>query len=232
MAKRKNSLSNPFRSKLAVPRGVFSIQPDFDQEYVLSSLTFAQSLMNYKTEISYLEIKTNSAVNSDKTVAAIAAIMGPKFSVKDRYQQDEGFNKVMNTEKWITFSITSLTLMLVAFNMIGALWMVVMDKKKDISILKSMGATDKLVRNIFLNEGILLSLVGMGAGFALALFLYFLQKQFGIIPSPGFIVDAYPIEMKFLDFIVVAITVFIVGLIASIGPSLKAASIPAIVREE
>jgi len=95
-----------------------------------------------------------------------------------------------------------------------------------------MGATDKLVRNIFLNEGILLSLVGMGAGFALALFLYFLQKQFGIIPSPGFIVDAYPIEMKFSDFIVVAITVFIVGLIASIGPSLKAASIPAIVREE
>lgn len=232
MAKRKGSLTKPFRSKLAVPRGVFSIQPDFDQEYVLSSLSFAQSLMNYKTEISYLEIKTNSAVNSDKTVAAIAAIMGPKFSVKDRYQQDEGFNKVMNTEKWITFSITSLTLMLVAFNMIGALWMVVMDKKKDISILKSMGATDKLVRNIFLNEGILLSLVGMGAGFALALFLYFLQKQFGIIPSPGFIVDAYPIEMKFSDFIVVAITVFIVGLIASIGPSLKAASIPAIVREE
>ena len=116
--------------------------------------------------------------------------------------------------------------------MVGALWMVVMDKKKDISILKSMGASDKLVRNIFLNEGILLTLVGMGAGFALALFLYFLQKQFGIVPSPGFIVDAYPIQIRFLDFVWTAIIVFIVGLIASIGPSLKAASIPAIVRED
>jgi len=232
MAKRKSSLTKPFRDKLAMPRGVFSIQPEFDQKYVLSSLEFAQSLMNYKTEISFLEIKLAPKVASAKTVAAIKKIMGPTFSVKDRYQQDEGFNKVMNAEKWITYAITSLTLMLVAFNMIGALWMVVMDKKKDISILKAMGATNKLVRNIFLNEGILLSFVGMGAGFALALFLYFLQKQFGIVPSPGFIVDAYPIEMKFSDFVVVAITVFIVGLIASIGPSLKAASIPAIVREE
>ncbi len=231
MAKRRNS-TKPFRSKLATPRGVFSIQPEYDQKYVLSSLEFAQSLMNYETEISFLEIKINPEISPTETVAAIKEIMGSEFSVKDRYQQDEGFNKVMNVEKWITFAITSLTLMLVAFNMIGALWMVVMDKKKDISILKAMGATDKLVRNIFLNEGILLSFVGMGAGFALALFLYFLQKQFGIVPSPGFIVDAYPIEMKFSDFVVVAITVFIVGLIASIGPSLKAASIPAIVREE
>ena len=138
----------------------------------------------------------------------------------------------MNVEKWITVAITSLTLILVAFNMIGALWMVVIDKKKDISILKAMGAPDKLIRNIFLHEGILLTLVGMGAGFALALFLYFLQKQFGIVPSPGFIVESYPILMKFWDFVVVAGIVLVVGMIASIGPSLKAASIPAIVREE
>ncbi len=232
MAKRKKTMGNPFRTKLAMPRGIFSIQPEFDQKYVLSSLEFAQSLMNYETEISFLEIKLNPEIGSAETVAAIQGILGPEFSVKDRYQQDEGFNKVMNVEKWITYAITSLTLMLVAFNMIGALWMVVMDKKKDISILKAMGASNRLVRNIFLNEGILLSFVGMGAGFALALFLYFLQKQFSIVPSPGFIVDAYPIEMKFSDFVVVAITVFIVGLIASIPPSLKAASIPAIVREE
>jgi len=138
----------------------------------------------------------------------------------------------MNVEKFITASVTSLILFLFSFNMVGALWMVVMDKKKDISILKSMGASDKLVRNIFLNEGILLTLVGMGAGFALALLLYFLQKQFGIVPSPGFIVEAYPIEIRFLDFVWTAIIVFIVGLLASIWPSLKAASIPAIVRED
>jgi len=231
MAKRKKS-RNPFRKKLAVPRGVFSIQPEYDQEYVLSSLDFARELMNYEKEVSFLEIKIDPTIDQTETLTQIRTILGPDFSVKDRYKQDEGFNKIMNIEKFIVASITSLILMLFSFNMVGALWMVVMDKKKDISILKSMGASDKLVRNIFLNEGILLTLVGMGAGFALALFLYFLQKQFGIVPSPGFIVDAYPIQIRFLDFVWTAIIVFIVGLIASIGPSLKAASIPAIVRED
>ena len=232
MAKRKGSLTNPFRERLAVPRGVFSIQPEYDEKYVLSSLEFAQDLMNHKEKVSFLEIKLNPSIESVETVTQIRTILGPDFSVKDRYQQDESFNKVMNVEKFITASVTALILALFSFNMVGALWMVVMDKKKDISILKSMGASDKLVRNIFLNEGILLTLVGMGTGFALALLLYFLQKQFGIVPSPGFIVEAYPIQIRFWDFVWTAIIVFIVGLIASIGPSLKAASIPAIVRED
>lgn len=231
MAKRKKS-PKPFREKLAVPRGVFSIQPEYDQKYVLSSLEFARGLMNYKEEVSFLEIKLDQSIDQAITLAEIRTILGSEFSVKDRYEQDEGFNKVMNVEKFITASVTALILGLFSFNMVGALWMVVMDKKKDISILKSMGASDKLVRNIFLNEGILLTFVGMGAGFALALLLYFLQKQFGIVPSPGFIVEAYPIQIRFLDFVWTAIVVFIVGLIASIGPSLKAASIPAIVRED
>ena len=198
----------------------------------MSSLQFARKLLNYDKEVSYLEIKLAPQADQASVIQQIRDILGPNFSVKDRYQQDEAFNKIMNVEKWISYAILCLTLLLVAFNMIGALWMVVLDKKKDISILKSMGATDKLVRNIFLSEGMLLSLVGMGIGFALALLLYFLQKQFGIVPSPGFIVDAYPIEIRLVDFLVVAMTVLVVGLIASIAPSLKAASIPAIIREE
>ena len=231
MAKRKRS-AKPFRERLAIPRGVFSIQPEYDNEYVLSSLDFARSLMNYEKEVSFLELKLNPAVDHVATLNQIKTILGSDFSVKDRYQQDEKFNKVMNVEKFITASVTGLILALFSFNMVGALWMVVMDKKKDISILKAMGASDKLVRNIFLNEGILLTFVGMGAGFALALFLYFIQKQFGVVPSPGFIVDAYPIEIRFWDFVGVAIVVFFVGLMASIFPALKAASIPAIVRED
>ena len=234
MAKRKNvgPLSKPFREKLTIPRGIFSIQPDYDQKYVLSSLKFAQELLNYKNEISFLEIRLNPKKDPNTVIAQIKAILGPEFSVKNRYQQDEAFNKVMNVEKWISYAILSLTLILVAFNMIGALWMVVIDKKKDISILKAMGATKHLVGKIFLSKGILLSLVGLCLGFTLALFLYWLQKQFGIVPSPGFIVAAYPIELKFSDFLVVALTVLIVGFIASIGPAIKAAQIPAIVRAE
>lgn len=231
MAKRKTS-RKPFREKLATPRGVFSVEPEYDNNYVLSSLAFAQGLLNYDTEVSFLEIKLNNSVDQTETIDQIKTILGDAFVVQDRYQQDEAFNKIMNAEKFIAFAVTSLILALFAFNMIGALWMVVMDKKKDISILKSMGATDKLVRNIFLNEGLLMAIVGMGAGFALALFLYGLQKMFGIIPSPGFIVEAYPIEIRFWDFVIVTLVVLVVGILASIAPAVKAASIPAIVREE
>lgn len=231
MAKRRQS-TKPFRKMLAVPRGVFSIQPEFDQQYVLSSLEFAQKLLNYEKEVSFLEIKLKKNSDQASTLDEIKTILGSDFIVKNRYQQDEAFNKVMNVEKWISYAIVSLTLILVAFNMIGALWMIVMDKKKDISILKSMGAPDQLVRSIFFNKGLLLAFIGMGVGFALALFLYFLQKQIGIVPSPGFIVDYYPIELKWTDFLWVGATVFLVGLLASIAPSIKAGQIPTIIREE
>lgn len=231
MAKRKNSISKPFRQLYAVPKATFNIQVEYDNQYVISSLAFARKLLDYKTEVSFLEIKLEEEANEAEVISSIKEVMGPLFSVKNRYEQDEAFNKIMNVEKWMSYAILCLTLLLVAFNMIGALWMIVLDKKKDISILKSMGATDTTVRNIFLNEGLLLSLLGMGIGFAVAIIFYVLQKAFGIIPSPGFIVESYPITMQFTDFVVVAITVLVVGLIASIGPALKAASIPAIVRE-
>lgn len=231
MAKRKSSLTKPFKQLFAVPKATFNIQADYDNQYVISSLSFARKLLDYKKEISFLEIKLTPNAEEATVMEAIRSIVGPEFSVKNRYEQDEAFNKIMNVEKWMSYAILSLTLLLVAFNMIGALWMIVLDKKKDISILKAMGATDATVRNIFLNEGLLLSLLGMGIGFAIAIIFYVLQKAFGIIPSPGFIVESYPITMHFTDFIVVAITVLVVGLIASIAPALKAASIPAIVRE-
>jgi len=234
MAKRKASgpLSKPFRELYAVPRATFNIQADYDNQYVISSIDFARKLLKYKNEASFLEIKLDPEADETLVKNAIQGIVGEGFSVKNRYEQDEAFNKIMNIEKWMSYAILSLTLFLVAFNMIGALWMIVLDKKKDISILKAMGASDTTVRNIFLNEGLLLSLLGMGIGFAIAIILYILQKTFHIIPSPGFIVDSYPITMRFTDFIVVMITVMVVGLIASIAPALKAASIPAIIREE
>ena len=233
MAKRKNTgpLSKPYRELYAIPKATFNIQADYDNQYVISSLPFARKLMKYDKEASYLEIRLRSDADEAGTITAIKKIVGADFSVKNRYEQDEAFNKIMNVEKWMSYAILSLTLLLVAFNMIGALWMIVLDKKQDISILKAMGATDNTVRNIFLNEGLLLSLLGMGIGFVIAIVLYLLQKTFGIVPSPGFIVESYPITMRFMDFVVVAITVLVVGLIASIAPAMKAASIPAIIRE-
>ena len=124
-------------------------------------------------------------------------------------------------------------MILVAFNIIGALWMIVLEKKKDIAILKSMGALDKSIVNIFLNEGLLISIIGIFAGFGLASFLYGLQKQFGLIAMPGsFVVDAYPISLRAFDFLIVAITVIATGLLASILPALRAKRIDSIIREE
>ena len=114
-----------------------------------------------------------------------------------------------------------------------AILQVVLEKQKDISILKSMGALNTTVRNIFLNEGLLLSLLGIGMGFILAIVLYMLQKTVGIVSVPGnFVVDAYPISMRLIDFIIVAVTVTSIGVMASVPPALRAMKVSALIREE
>ncbi|MEM8909368.1 MAG: FtsX-like permease family protein, partial [Bacteroidota bacterium] len=235
MPKRKQGLptDRPFKERLIYPAGTFVIQQDFDNQYVLCSLEFIRGLLGLKSdEISSIEIKLQDAAPTG-TVAAIREILGPNFVVKDRYQQDEAFLKLMNIEKWMSYAILSLTIVLVAFNMIGALWMIVLDKKKDIAILKAMGAHRDTIRNIFLGEGILLCLFGMLSGFAIALLFYLVQKSFGIVPIPaGFVVDAYPISMRLFDFIIVALTVMAIGLLASVPPALRAAQVSALIRED
>ena len=132
-----------------------------------------------------------------------------------------------------SYAIASLMMLLVAFNIVGALWMVVLEKQKDISILKSMGALNTTVRNIFLNEGLLLSLLGIAIGFVLAVILYILQKTVGIVSVPGnFVVQSYPISMRFIDFIIVAFTVTAIGVLASVPPALRAMKVSALIREE
>jgi len=117
--------------------------------------------------------------------------------------------------------------------MIGSLWMIVLEKKKDIAILKSMGAEENTIRNIFLNEGLLMSLLGAAIGTAVAVLLYVLQINFKLVTIPqGFLVDAYPISMRFSDVLIVLVTVLTIGLIASIPPALRAKRISALIREE
>lgn len=235
MAKRKSSplSTQPFRRRFFAPAGTFVIQQDFDNQYVLTNLQFARDLMGMRNKVTALEVKTTSAVDLESTLAAMQAILGDKLAVKSRYQQDEAFLKLMNIEKWMYYALFSLALILVAFNIIGSLWMIVLDKKKDIAILKSMGAADPTIRQIFLSEGILLCLLGLVIGFSIAILLYAAQKTVGIVTIPaGFVVDTYPISMRFPDFIVVTITVVIIGVLASIPPALNASRVPAIIQGE
>ena len=229
------ALEPPFKKRLAYPAGTFVIQTEFDNQYVLTNLDFVRELLGADDEISALEIKLNPSISASQTLSDIENIMGADFTVKDRYQQDEAFLKLMNMEKWLSYAILCLTLLLVAFNMVGSLWMMVLEKRKDISILKSMGATDKLIRNVFLNEGLLLCGLGLISGFLLAIIAYVLHvyTEGGLVPlPPGFATDRYPVALKWTDFIVVAITVSIIGLLASTPAAMRAMKVETSMREE
>ncbi|MFT4762348.1 MAG: lipoprotein-releasing system permease protein [Paraglaciecola sp.] len=235
MAKKNPSkMSSPFRKLFARPSGIFKIQQDFDSKYILTPLTFTQQLLGYKKgEISALEIRINASVDAKKTQAAIEDLVGAQFDVKDSYQQEEGFLKLMNMEKWLFFALFTFMIIIIAFNLIGALWMMVLEKKHDIAILKSMGARDTTIRNIFLNQGMFLCIIGILSGFALAVIVYILQKTVGIVTIPdGFVVDTYPMEIRFFDFLKVGTTVLVIGLLASLPSAMKASQIPAMIQEE
>jgi lipoprotein-releasing system permease protein len=228
-------LEQPFNKKLAYPAGTFVIQTEFDNQYILTNLALVRDLLGADDEVSALEIKLNPTVSASRTLSEIQNLMGPDFTVKDRYHQDEAFLKLMNMEKWLSYAILCLTLLLVAFNMVGSLWMMVLEKRKDISILKSMGATDTLIRNVFLNEGLLLCGFGLVLGFVLALVAYFLHvyTEGGLVPlPPGFATDRYPVALKGSDFVVVGITVSIIGLLASTPAALRAMKVETSMREE
>jgi lipoprotein-releasing system permease protein len=233
MPKKANAdalMGAPFTVMPLTPAGSFSIQADFDAKYILTNLQFAQQLLSYyEGEVSFLELGLDKNTDIKQVQQAVKAAMGADFIVKNRYEQDEAFYKIMNMERWVGFAIATLTLLLVAFNMVGSLWMLVMDKQRDIVILKSMGATSALIRNIFLMEGVLLSLLGMGLGFGISISFILIQQQFGIVPLEGnMVVASYPIAMRFSDFLLVGTTVLSIGLLASFIPAYRAAQIEAI----
>jgi lipoprotein-releasing system permease protein len=229
--------TKPFRQRNLYPAAIYTVkQADYDN-FVITNLAFVQELLAYENhEVSAIEIK--AAPNTDLAVLKmeIQNIIGNQFLIKDRYEQDEAFFKVTNLEKWVGFIIFSFTLLLVAFNMVGALWMLVLEKKKDITILKALGADNQLIRRIFLLEGALLSTLGVFIGVILAVVICVLQQQFNFVKldngSGAFIIDAYPVSMRFSDFLLVIFTVFVIGTIAAWLPALRAANVQNIVNND
>ena len=147
--------------------------------------------------------------------------------------QEETFLRIMNLEKWVAFAIMCLILLLVAFNIAGTLWMMVTEKKPDIAILKTMGANSRQIQRIFMLNGILLCSVAFVFGALASLGFYVLQHQYGLIPvPPGFIIDAYPMEIRWSDFIIVFFTVLTIGSLAAWLPARRAARVDAIIQEE
>jgi len=229
--KSSGSINNFFLQTEVYPSGIFSVQNETDFKYVVSSLDVVQYLLQNKQEYSAIEIKTTGDVGG--VIEQLKLKLGPSYVYKNRFQQDEVFMKIMNIEKWMSYAIVSLTLLLVALNMIGSLWMIVLDKKRDISTLKAMGASTNTIRKIFVFEGLLISGLGLVFGFIIALAFYLLQKYYGLISIPdGFVINAYPIEIKWTDFLIVGLTVQLIGLFISLMPAYKAGQIKAFLKEE
>lgn len=232
-AERVSALEQPYRRLSLYPMGVFSDERNYDQSYILTNLSFVQRLLNLPNKISAIEIKLQENSNEKVIIEQLETVLGTQFKVQNQYQQEEAFLRALNLEKWLTFAILTLTLLLIAFNLIGSLWMIVLEKKKDIAILKSMGIQDETVRNIFLYEGGLICTIGLVIGFAIALTFFLLQNSLGIIPIPeGFAINAYPMSIKLTDFLAITVVVFVAGLLASLPAAFHAKNITAMVREE
>jgi lipoprotein-releasing system permease protein len=233
MPDQSGSTFRPFKKKSLSPVGVFSIQHDYDSKYVFVDLEFMQDLLSKENHISGYDIRLTDYSKKKEVEKSILTIMGKNFKTMDRYQQDAAFYKLMKLEKWISYAILSFVLVLVAFNIEGALWMIVLDKKKDIMVMKALGMKNKSVKKIFLHTGMWIVVLGIGVGFAIAILFYLLQQQFGIVPIPeGFLVDRYPIDMRWFDFFIVTITVLTIGFVASYFPARKAALLDEQIRYE
>lgn len=233
LRKKKGPLSKDFKTMEVYPSGIFSVQSEADLQYIISSYEFVNKLLSYENRTSALELRLEEDYNEREIRMSITALLGVGYVIKNSYEQNEAYLKIMNIEKWVSYLIASLTMFMIAFNMIGCLWMIVLDKRKDISILKSMGMTSKKIKEIFITEGMLIGAVGVVIGTALALVMYFLQRQFGLVSIPdGFMVRSYPIELKLTDFIIVIATVLSISYLASILPARKAAKIETQLRSD
>jgi lipoprotein-releasing system permease protein len=207
------------------PAGSFSIQQDFDNKYVITNLSIVKQMIGLgENEYSAAEIKIKDLSQQKQTISELQKIAGPKLLVENRFEQNRSLFGIMQMEKWIIFGILSLILMIAAFNIIGALTMLVLEKEQDIQILKAMGAGNSFIQRIFLSEGLLLSATGSVIGIGLGLLFCFLQVTLKIIPLEGsFVIDHYPVKVFVTDLLLVMLVVFVIGLIASWLPSLKAA---------
>jgi lipoprotein-releasing system permease protein len=201
--------------------GIFGVQSEFDLEYVIVPIRLAQRLLDYQDMATSIAVKLDASHNAGLVQQNIEQLIGPGYKVKNRLQQQELLSKIMKSEKWAIFLILTFILIIAAFNIIGSLTMLVLEKRKDIKILHSLGASKLVIRQIFLVQGIMISLGGAIAGILVGAFVCWLQIRYGIVAIQAegtFIVDAYPVDMKLFDFILVAITVFLTGIGASLLP--------------
>ncbi|MBR5912139.1 MAG: ABC transporter permease [Bacteroidales bacterium] len=208
------SLENSFNSDVLNVRSVFSTEQEQDEKMVLVPFDWLSELLEYENKASNVELFTTSNADINKVKKEVKAAIGEGFSVKNQQEQQETLYRIMRSEKWAVYVILTFILILATFNVVGSLSMLMIDKRKDTEILKSMGADNRLIQKIFLNEGLLISVAGGIIGLLLGIILVLLQQHFGFVKfgtGGNYVVDAYPVLLKFKDVLLIFATILAVG---------------------
>jgi lipoprotein-releasing system permease protein len=218
------TLLNPttaFKQSAVVPVGVFGVQAEVDAEYIITPLLFVQQLSERNNEVSAIEIKLKDEGDMLIIQQQLQMVLGEMYKVKNRLEQQEFLYKILNTERLAIFLILTFIMIIATFNIIGALSMLMLDKKKDISTLRSLGCTVQDIQSIFFKKSMLTIVLGIALGLILGIGIAFLQQTFGFISMGGgsFVINTYPVAIVFTDVLLVSAIVFIIGLLASWYPA-------------
>lgn len=212
-----------FQSLKLKPDGVFEVQEEFDSKYILAPLHLVQDLMQAEDKYSSIELSLNKNADTDEIKEALQKILGSNFMAETRFEQNRTLYMVMRTEKWAVYGILLLVLLIASLNMIGALSLLVLEKRKDMAILNAMGAQPSTIRSIFVAEGILWAMTGGAAGLLIGTGLCAGQQYFQWIKMNGsFIIEAYPVAMQWQDFLLIIFTIVLVGIVAAWVPAKRA----------
>ena len=222
---RKLSMANPLTSIEAVkvwPSSIFSINTEVDENLMIIPIEKMRELLEYDEEVSAVEIRLTEDAGQDELVRIqkeISQRLGPEFKVKDRFQQNESLYKMMKYEKAAIYMILIFIIIIISFNIFGSLSMLIIEKRADIGTLRSLGAKDRLIRNIFVLEGWMISLAGLAAGLVIGTGFSLLQQHFGFIKMPGhFIVQAYPVILSWTDILLTIAGVAVIGYVIALLP--------------
>lgn len=216
----KISKNNPdaFKPEMISVGGVFAINPEFDNTYFLVPIQFAKNLLEYENDITAYEISVKNGFTNKQVKEEIQKVVGNKFEVKTRYEQNELVFKTNETEKWMVFLILGFILLLSTFNIIASLTMLILDKKKDIETLISMGATRPFVLKVFFLEGVFINLLGGIIGISVGLLIAWLQLTFHFVTLDDSVIPYWPVSVHFSDVLMVFGTVVLIGIGSSYIP--------------
>ncbi|NBP68110.1 MAG: ABC transporter permease [Cytophagia bacterium] len=222
--------SKLYSKRNIIPGAVFSIVQNFDDNYVIVPLGFAQDLMDSGNKRTSLEIKTKAGANQLQVQERLKKVLGQAFTVLNHEEQHQDLYRLLNMEKLFTFLAFTILLGIGAINIFFSLMMLALDKKKDISVLMAMGADGKLIKKIFVSEGVFIAMLGTSLGLLLGALLVWAQMQFGFV-SMGMesaITEGYPIKPVLSDFLLTLGVVAVITILISLRPAHLAARAAAV----